>query len=411
MPPPCPFALPVALASAIASLAAQDSPRVARTACADLLRATMAESGSHPVAVVLQAVFAAKHPDRQPASPKAVAQALAAGDALVEFVQWPDRDGDRLTAFVIGPAGRIERIELGPAAEIQLAVAAHLRLLTRWQKPLDPASKRLGELTSQRVRNLVLAPIEPFLAGCQRVWFAADGALSPLPFESLPASNASLFLLEAIDVRRLHCGTELLVDVPACGQSLLVVDGSATDLPLATREAQAVARAWETSGRQPQLRRASESGPIEAALRDRGFVHFATTAEFVRNGGRLPLRTQIVDASATATPPFPADLTRCRLVVVSGCGANADDPLPGRSQVKLRRILRHAGAHTVATTCWPVDDQVLCEWLEKFWQGLRSEEDPADAGRRMKLAWLENNRRVHLDPLPGTWAAIAFEGR
>ncbi|MBL8752049.1 MAG: CHAT domain-containing protein [Planctomycetes bacterium] len=412
MPLFCPCVLTVALVAASPSLAAQDGPGPdPRTACAELLRATWTEPATRPVEHVVEAVFAAKTTGPSAGSLASVQRALAAADALVEFVQWTAPAGERVTAFVVRPEHPVARVELGPAAAIEQAVVAHLRLLVRWQQPLDATSRRLGDDMARRLRNLVLAPLEPALASCQRIWFAADGVLLPLPFEALPAANAGTFLLEAVDVRRLHCGTDLLAETATAGRGLLVVDGGATDLPEAAREARAIAGSWDAAGRGPvQVRRASELGELATGVRGFGYLHFATRGEFVRNGGPAPASGRAVEATASAHPATAIDLAACRLVVVSAGDPLDGEAVPGLAQVDFRRSLRRAGARTVVTTCWPVDDLFVREWMEQFWQGLRTDADPAIVGRQTKLAWLERNRRLHLDPLPGRWAAIAFEG-
>jgi CHAT domain-containing protein len=359
-----------------------------------------------------------------------VLSALAAGDALVEFVQWHDGRALQTCAFVVRPDRPIVRIELGLAAEIDRSVASHLQLLARSLRPLDEPSRRLAEFAALRLRALVLVPLEPALSSCQRVWFAPEGSLTLLPFDSLPTSTAGTFLLEAIDVRHLRGGNELLSASPTSGEGLLVVDGGATDLPEASREARAIAMAWDRSGRSPALLRLATDATLLDDVRGHAFVHFAAQGRLLRAVRPEPepspftlSATRPVLATSPSAPQHAAeaairvaetstlDLTGCRLVVLSSADPNTGNTLPGDHLVELRHLLHKAGAAASLTVAWQTDDREARELMEEFWQGLLVHGDPGQALRQAKLAQLERNRRAHHDPLAGTWAAFQLVGR
>ena len=362
---------------------------------------------------------------RHDSTTTAIVKAMAPGDALVEFVQWHDDRADRCTAFVLRPDRPLARIELGLARELDQAVASHLHLLARSLRPLDDTSHRLAEFAALRLRTLLLVPLEPALVACQRIWFATDGTLARLPFDSLPTGNAGTFLLEAVDARHLQRGSELLAPLPTSGEGLLVIDGGAIDLPEASREARTIAQEWERAGRGPALvRRAAAAAPLTADLQGRAFVHFATPGRFLRTelyespsvATTAPAVStaalgHLVDAAIDIHEVQPLDLSHCRLVLVSIADSPVGNTLPGDHLLSLHAVLRRAGAAAFVTVAWPTEERQARELMEEFWQGLLTNDEAGHALRQAKLAWLERNRRTLHQALPGTWASFRLDGR
>ncbi len=352
-----------------------------------------------------------------PITETAVAAALSPADVLVEFVRWRQGSEAKLTAFVRRAGEAPTRIELGALAPIHQALTAHLQLLARSIRPLDATSRRLAETATRRLSQLVLEPIEPSLTGCLRVFFATDGELALLPFDSLKAT-AGTFLLESHDVRHLRSGADLVTTKRPRGKGLLVVDGSAADLPGPSQEAGSIAALWERAQRGPVLhRRADQLVDVAEDMRGREFLHVAAHGRGPKTTGAQPANAaasgssaQLANASLRASEMTFFDLSQCRLIVLSACDTGIGNALPGEHLIGMRRALRLAGAQQSLTALWQIEDAAARDLMVAFWRELLRCDDPAQALRTAKLGQLADNRRQHGDAMPGTWAAFLLDG-
>jgi CHAT domain-containing protein/Tfp pilus assembly protein PilF len=126
-------------------------------------------------------------------------QLLPADTALVDLLVYrhqrpdPEKKGkwlfeQRLTAFVLSPGSAVVRIELGPMAPIEAAIASWRSLTkTRGEGKDHPGDT---------LRKLLWEPLATHVTGAKTVLIAPDGALGTFPFAALPGSKAGSYLLE-----------------------------------------------------------------------------------------------------------------------------------------------------------------------------------------------------------------------
>jgi len=140
-----------------------------------------------------------------------VAAALPAGSALIEFQRYKPFDGRkpyddwgeaRYLALVLKPDGDITPIDLGLAKPIDALIQSALE--TSEQKQADAL-----ELWAQ-VGRLVLDPLTAATRGVSTLFLSPDGELNRVPFAALPAPGSSQLLSEALKLRLLTTGRELL---------------------------------------------------------------------------------------------------------------------------------------------------------------------------------------------------------
>jgi len=141
-----------------------------------------------------------------------VAAALPAGSALIEFQRYDPYDGRkpqdqrwgkaRYLALVLKPDGAITPIDLGPAQPIDAAIQA--ALAASEQKQADALA------LWARVGRLVLDPLTAATRGVSTLFLSPDGELNRVPFAALPAPGSSQLLSEALQLRLLTTGRELL---------------------------------------------------------------------------------------------------------------------------------------------------------------------------------------------------------
>ena len=141
-----------------------------------------------------------------------VAAALPPGSALIEFQRYDPYDGRkpqdqrwgeaRYLALVLKPDGAITPIDLGLAKPIDASIKSALEASE--QKQADAL-----ELWAQVGRS-VLDPLAAATRGVSTLFISPDGELNRVPFSALPAPGSSRLLSEALQLRLLTTGRELL---------------------------------------------------------------------------------------------------------------------------------------------------------------------------------------------------------
>lgn len=137
-----------------------------------------------------------------------------------------------------------------------------------------------------------------------------------------------------------------------------------------------------------------------------------------------PTRTSAATAVASPSTPPPRDdgyltasevtlldLSRVELVVLSACETGLGRPQSGEGLLGLRRAFQMAGARTVISSLWSVDDASTSELMQAFYANLFFRGmGGAEALRAAQLEILATNRREHGEALPSTWGAFVLSG-
>jgi tetratricopeptide (TPR) repeat protein/CHAT domain-containing protein len=141
-----------------------------------------------------------------------VAAALPAAGALVEFQWYRPFDGrkprkerlgePRYIALVLRPTGAITAVDLGSAAPIDSLIH---QALTATREGLSDAEPLWGQ-----VGQKVMDPLAPAMAGVQTLFISPDGELNRVPFAALPAPGSRTLHGQAMQLRLLTTGRELL---------------------------------------------------------------------------------------------------------------------------------------------------------------------------------------------------------
>jgi CHAT domain-containing protein len=117
------------------------------------------------------------------------------------------------------------------------------------------------------------------------------------------------------------------------------------------------------------------------------------------------------DGILTAEEVSALDLSGVRLAVLSACRTGAGRITSGEGVFGLRRAFLVAGAATVVTNLWDVEDRAGQAWIEEFYRGrlLRGRTIP-EAVRGASLAVLSARRSAHLSIHPFYWAGWVAVG-
>ncbi|WP_257462902.1 CHAT domain-containing protein [Archangium lipolyticum] len=361
-----------------------------------------------------------------------VAAALPQEAALVEFVVYEDRPRSpkpgphasevpaqlRYLVLVLFPGGRTRALDLGPAAPIDLATSD----LSNALASRDAAY----QLPAQTLYTLAFQPLLPLLGDVRRLFIAPDGQLGLVPFDAL--HDGHHFLIESFDVSYLTSGRDLLPRPrsPPPSRSVVVMADPLLESPPSTQRASPSEYRWAPIPGTRQEALAIQRlmpqaqlflGPDATSERllqqaAPGILHIATHGFFLENTAapedtralihvgatsRLPpqplLRSGLVLANThaaatngpgtlvTALELSSLDLWGTQLVVLSACDTGRGDVKPGQGIHGLRSALVIAGAETVVSSLWKVNDETTRLLMEDYYRHLRAGKGRAEALR------------------------------
>jgi len=117
------------------------------------------------------------------------------------------------------------------------------------------------------------------------------------------------------------------------------------------------------------------------------------------------------DGILTAEEVAALDLSGVEWVVLSGCETGAGEIVAGEGVFGMRRAFQVAGAQTLVTSLWPVEDRAARAWMDalyeaRFRRGLAA----VDATREASLAALHELRASGRPTLPILWGGFVAAG-
>jgi MYXO-CTERM domain-containing protein len=379
----------------------------------------------------------------------AVQAALPDDAVLVEFTVFGE---DQLTtvsadpaqrsyaAYVLGKRGPPRAVRLGSERDVNRAVDALRVAMSSPERDPGPASRAL--------HSMAFAPLQPLLAGATRVFIAADGKLSLVPFAALVDGDQPLlrrlrisYLTSGRDLVATHrpagvAGAPVLVGAPAFGRAPAKATLSFPALPGTAEEIAALDAALDNA---KALTGESASEAALKALRAPAILHLATHGFFLpavqgpaastdRRGVTLTSLPEVSrvdpwlhsgmalaganhrggeeDGLLSAYEAATLDLDGTKLVVLSACDTGVGSVTRGEGVLGLRRAFVMAGAETVVMSLWRVDDASTRDLMLGYYARLKQGAGRADAMRDAQLALLDSETTAH----PFFWAAFIVEG-
>lgn len=367
----------------------------------------------------------------------------------------------RYQAFVLRSAGPVQRFDLGDAAEIDTAVAAFRKAL---QRPKIPGVQARARALDARVWQ----PLQAALGGAGHVLVAPDAALDLVPFGALQGEDGR-YRVETTTFTYLSSGRDLLRMTrrsPARGGPVLLGDpdfsGPTAPAPVPApgastpsdddgpqRSGDLASMRWEPlPGTADEARAIAATLPgarlllgtdaTEAALRGvtaPSLLHVATHGFFLARQAAIAAESQQLpenplirsglmlagatgvgaagrataggDGVLTALEAGDLDLDGTRLVVLSACETAVGELREGDGVQGLRRTLAIAGAETLITSLWKVDDAATRDLMVQTYGALGSGQGRSAGLRAAQLAMLATPARKH----PYYWAAFLVAGR
>ncbi len=132
----------------------------------------------------------------------------------------------------------------------------------------------------------------------------------------------------------------------------------------------------------------------------------------VLSGANFPDPDREDDGLLTATETAWLDLEDCELVVLSACETSLGAVKVGEGMIGLRRAFRLAGAETVISSLWSVDDESTSDLMRKFYINIwRRRMSRGEALRQAQLSILREQRSTPGEAVrPYHWGAFVLDG-
>ncbi len=315
--------------------------------------------------------------------------------ALVSYWLMPDVS----YAWVVTP-DKVQIRSLPGEYAIASLVARYRSFLEEVDDPLasnNPAGEQL--------RQAVLDPILPLLAGTRRIILVPDAQLHALNLETLPLHGH--YWIEDVTLTLTPSLNMLEAREPSASRSSILAIGDPTPtpefqkLPNASREIDAVTRGFTNR----TILRGAEATPA-AYLQTpdaHSYIHFAAHASAV---AERPLDSAIVLSSGSLTArdllrkPIHADL-----VTLSACRSAGVRSYHGEGLVGLAWVFLQTGAHGVIAGLWDANDDATADLMTDLYTRISKGELPAPALREAKLAMIHSHS--HFDR-PYYWGPFQY---
>jgi CHAT domain-containing protein/tetratricopeptide (TPR) repeat protein len=331
------------------------------------------------------------------ASTRDIQGRLPVGDTLIEYYG----TADTLFAFVL-TKDRIGAVKLD-AADLREEVFAFRSLINQ---PRSAGYRGVGSALFERL----IAPLDRMIGG-SNLTIVPHGTLHYLPFGALPFGGGHLVdrfnirvlpnasVLEFLRERgRGQPGDLLAFGNPDLGDKTL-------DLPAAQIEAIRISKNRERST--ALLRREATESVVHDIAGGFRYLHIASHGTFE---GERPLASALLlardplnDGRLTVGELYDLNLN-ADLVTLSACETALGKIANGDDVIGFTRGFLYAGASSIVSTLWQVDDAATAHLMEAFYRHLRKL-DKRTALRRAQL----DVKRTYNDH-PFYWAAFQLTG-
>ena len=320
---------------------------------------------------------------------------LPVGETLVEYYG----DDKQLYAFVMSKTG-VGAVKLNPAGLKQSIHDFRNALM----KPRSKAYKQTGS----KLYKQLIAPVVKQIK-TRNVTFVPHGALHYLPFSALPTSKAHL--IDYYNIRVLPSASVMtfLNKTSNAKGSLLALGNpdlgnKKLDLPGAQNEAIAITRNYKNA--QLLLRKKATETAVKQYGNGFKYIHFASHGVFdpdsPLNSGLLLAKDANNDGNLTVGELYDLNLN-ADLVTLSACETALGKVADGDDVIGFTRGFLYAGAKTIVSSLWKVDDTATNKLMQSFYRNLNKQ----DKRSSLRQAQLSLKKKFSH---PYYWAAFQLTG-
>jgi CHAT domain-containing protein len=104
------------------------------------------------------------------------------------------------------------------------------------------------------------------------------------------------------------------------------------------------------------------------------------------------------------------ELSGVEWAVLSACETGVGEVRSGEGVLGLRRAFESAGARTLITSLWAVEDAATRDWMRHLYEGRAQGLATADAVRRASLRMIESRRAAGRTTHPFVWGGFVAAG-
>lgn len=309
--------------------------------------------------------------------PRNLGVALFRTDAAGSHVFWIERD-------------RVEVFPLAGGEEtLREAIDRYARLLNR---SVSDASLRPGfEAASERLRQLLLGPVEHRLRAVRHVVVVPDADLYRVPFAALRKDDRYLVEQATVSVSpSVNVLEALLDDERDVLEHFVGVADTTLDLPRAREEVREAAGLFDRA--QVVVGASADRARVLELMEGADILHFATHGELEATGDPSWLALgggEALDAETVLSLSLESSL-----VTLSACRSARGSQQAGEALVNsMARSFLAAGAETVVGSLWDVHDGSTQQLMSRFYESLRAgafvSDSLADAQRGLALSGSE----------------------
>lgn len=263
---------------------------------------------------------------------------------------------------------------------------------------------------SQRLYRQLVGSVEPLLAGYSKLVIVPHGVLHYVPFAALHDGNR--YLIDRYAFRMLPSASvvKYLRDKPANKSGGILAFGNPDlgdpryDLKFAEEEARTIVQT--VGGSRAVLRKEATETMLRKNAASFNYLHFATHGEF---NADAPLSSALLlakdatsDGLLTVGKLYSMRLD-IDLATLSACETGLGKIANGDDVVGLTRGFLFAGASTIVSSLWQVDDRATSDLMRQFYLGLQHM-DKREALRQAQISAREKYGH------PYYWAAFQLTG-
>ena len=241
------------------------------------------------------------------------------------------------------------------------------------------------------VFKLMISPIKDLIVG-NKLIIVPDGPLFFAPFSS-SIDEHGCYLSESYSIQITPSMQTLRSSIkkardPNLGFALFFGNPT-SDLPMAAEEVKSVAKLFQAA---PILGHKARKQVLLELLDKASIIHIAAHGE--PNSGKIMLAPNHSQGSSTSSSSTQesfllteGDVTNisviARLVVLSCCHTG-QGKVSSEGVIGITRAFLIAGARSVLSTLWPINDSAAKEFMEKLYEELCQERSVCEALRRTK---------------------------
>ncbi|HYE86045.1 MAG TPA: CHAT domain-containing protein [Vicinamibacterales bacterium] len=350
-------------------------------------------------------------------APRELQRSLRTGETAVAFFLSEPRS---LRWIVTPEAIRFDTIAARTAIERE---AGELRGLLSAPSAGTAARDAAGRLSTLLFDGAAFSGRHPIV-------IVAHGVLHYIPFEVLPldgrpmiASHAVSYMPSLNSLSQLRQQPRqpapmrvLAIGDPAVDAAPAPTRGGGVEnvallgaLPYADRELFAINRAIPDRTLVIDGPAARESRLRQEALDRFPIVHFAThglVSDVQPSRSGLLLSKEDGEDGLLQMSEIYAMRLRADLVVLSACQTALGRDVTGEGIIGLTRAFFYAGARSVVSALWNLNDRFASEFVERFYTEIGQGHSPEEALRATKASFIDHPRYSH----PFYWASLVLTG-